>query len=561
MINFLRSILSIFRDRKLANLAAAQASVDKLRSEIKDIEEKGKIAANKAAAEVQKTLAEAKKTELEYHKTLTAIALGLASAIGAVGVIVYCLYYVGGFPAGLTTGDTMFFLFAAVAIGIAGLLYSGLGMLSFIPLHFRKTDITDETYTTIYCIVAGFIAAVCVSQIDCAISAISSYSAPFDFLKDSLVFMWAVIILMTIIPLVVMGVIGAKCVTLESQQSSENRQKNFWRLTLGMVPAAIYGAILIHVTQDITSLGAALAGGFCLTLAIQCLDKDPQSISGDSKPSKGYGFGVFFLCLAITIPYITAGAVGDKLFKNAVMDKLGVYKERAAVIVNSENLDTLKAASSALGIPLFACKSSPTQAVVTNVRVLWHGPGSTSVIDLSANVGTHSTKIQLKSEGVKLVSGDPIVCMELTEGMFFESNQSTPISDAIPAVQEAVGKLMALKKEDGSVVVSGHADPMIRRQGSNDQLALERACEVAGLIRKTGARSVWIRNFGSRSPIKECSADDLSQVALRECNAVNRRVEVRLINTAVEPMGAFDSETVCKDKKGRQDLERKLKKA
>jgi len=517
------------RDRK--NFNYIRIATDKLRAEIIEVNERTRTSTEKLTAETQKILAEAKKNNLENHKLALSLLLGVASAVGAGAVIIYCLCYVGGFPSGLTVGDTMFFLFAAVALGIAGLLYSGFGMLVFLPFIFRNKRRKKRH--------DGAIAGICL---------FSGVFIPFlvtAIVHSSVTLTESVFVFIIALPTLLF--IYIKNYVPEGR----NRFLATFMRTLcyvaALLPFAFYGTYLLTITNySPEALAAALLGGATLTIAISLLDtppKSPRLNTVNNNFAIGYRGVLPLLFFAIATPFLFSGPFGDQLFRKAVMERLGVYKERAAIVVSSENFETLQSAASVLGLPLLACRDSTNLAVVTNVQVLWHGPGNTSVVDLAkASSTSNSAKVQLKSEGVKLVSGDHFSCIELNEGMFFESNSSKLNSLALPAAKLILDDLTKSQQQGGTIIVSGHADPMARHLGTNEQLALDRACAVAKIISKKD--NIWIKNFGSRHPVKECAGGGAG-VSQRECNSANRRVEIRYMDHSSKPLGAVKLDKAC----------------
>ena len=111
---------------------------------------------------------------------------------------------------------------------------------------------------------------------------------------------------------------------------------------------------------------------------------------------------------------------------------------------------------------------------------------------------------------------------------------------------DAVGRWALHKMKDAQlerIRVVGHTDPMTPAAGStNRALSNDRAQAVVQALRESGmlkdffsldasslSGALHIEGDADRQPLKECAASS-SISERRECNAVNRRVELRLFS-------------------------------
>jgi hypothetical protein len=166
--------------------------------------------------------------------------------------------------------------------------------------------------------------------------------------------------------------------------------------------------------------------------------------------------------------------------------------------------------------------------------------------------------IELKSEAATLVRNAREWCVDVPEVAFFDSNSAILKAEECPGgAEEGDGcrtpemrlksllfshleRLRLGEQVIKEIAVIGHADPMPPLGTTNDSLASRRAGQIRSLLRKDaqvcdllmGAadcsrKAIRVETAGARKLIRICP-ENASKSSQRECNAVNRRVEIRM---------------------------------
>lgn len=184
---------------------------------------------------------------------------------------------------------------------------------------------------------------------------------------------------------------------------------------------------------------------------------------------------------------------------------------------------------------------------MTGLTVWWHGIGSRSHVQLAG--GGSSSKgeaaggrVDLTTDGAKLIRDYDTRCLEVPDAAFFESGSKSFVigsgSEELMTGIEAAIRSAPEGRSLSRIDVEGHADPMPVPKSTNELLALERAQQVAEklktfpvLLAFFGAHpkgeALRVSSAGARRPVQMCKAEG-TQAMQRQCNAMNRRVEIRL---------------------------------
>jgi outer membrane protein OmpA-like peptidoglycan-associated protein len=212
--------------------------------------------------------------------------------------------------------------------------------------------------------------------------------------------------------------------------------------------------------------------------------------------------------------------------------------------VNAANFATIESAANTNGMFLYACKENGDTYAVSGVRVLWHGIGQRSYVELHSPVRlpyilTPAVQVELDSAGIKKSkAASAATCAELKRGVYFDSNSPKLAPSqweiTLPFIENFFA---AAKRPNSQVVVVGYADPMQASSKSNFKLAQARACDIANkLIDKKLAtkQTSWVDVRLDSDVASKCK-DLKDSGQQRACFETDRRVEVQL----VQPSGRF----------------------
>lgn len=489
-----------------------------------------KAVLDKERALAAKAQAEERATRLEsIRKTAAAFGFGY----GLLVVFCYCFVDLKFFPSGMSTGDVLFFLFAALGLGLMSLFCVGLGFSLYLPAAFYESCRRANAGGTAGPGPAGplppgdwlFFA----SPVPVALLA---YIAPpfFRLNLDGQAVRVAVLFAVTC----------ALLFTLVHWSIKRNRANGG---SIGWFDASAYAIAYLLLAPLVCNflfnsgppgrylLLAIGCAGFAAALGIALLDAPPRPPSAPEAPDKRTQrlMTARILFMLALVPALVVPAV-----RLAVFAQLGVRSMDTAVSLDKANLALVQAAADAAGITLSACRGEDGAAIVAPVGVLWHATGARSLVQLKDGVD-----LEVASAGLKLLRGTVERCVDIKEGLLFGSASSTFRSkdkdpqavveeELLPQLRE-IGEKWRIK----SVKVIGHADPMPLNGEDNDTLALARAENIKQILKNStalGLSSAALEpkatSAGSRYPVKQCDTRE-AVLYQRECNKINRRVEVR----------------------------------
>lgn len=473
----------------------------------------------KERALTAKAIAETHAIRLEsFRKNVAALAF----AYGLLVVFCYCFFDIKFFPSGLSTGDVLFFLFAALGLGLMSLFCTALGMSAFLPASFYddclpKSGAAKEDENFGHALWFFSPIAVIVAVI---LALWNLWSIP-----------GAALALCTLF-----GIIWVKGFRLSKSRGREIGWTDVLPYAVGyliMAPLIFYFILALGKSGWLIAaifLVAGMAGAMGLTL----LDGQVLATPSDAAAREKQGVKLMVAQVMFAISLIPALVIQD--LRVAVFMQLGVRTVDTGINLNKANLEILQSAADTAGISLSVCRGEGGQATVAPIDVLWHASGVRSLVHLG---GEQGVDVELDTSGLKLVRGKIERCLEIKENLLFGSGKTAFVTDR-KEVQLRLNKEMApllseIKKawQIKSVTVIGHADPMPLPDDGNERLAKGRAAIVKGLLignpeflKAVSAQQIEPVSDGDRRPIKQCDTKE-SVAYQRSCNAVNRRVEIR----------------------------------
>lgn len=541
------------------------------------------MAANAKADESQVS---ARKARLE---TLRLVGISLLAAYGLSAVFAY-LFSINFYPGGLTAGDTIFFCFVALSLGFAGLIASGAGVLGVLPFLRPKRRAKVKQRSDWIARMRSrlshrsLIAKPAAKRSACNKRWLELY---LNILVGWRMLPWArrrrTFLLIGAMPYFCAALLWVNYELAENDKASWLYRLSsdqwvillciwyglFWfsswaLLARGWIAkkadavfvsfacAAAHMGFLLALTSDTARWGivGCVMGGFALALGISLLDPSRRKKFG--RKSDGGGrttAGVLLVVAAIVVPaffFVMAPAKGlQNGLARFVFGSLGVRVEGAMLILGDAEAAKIRLSSETQGISAVLCKGEGGQYTLSDVSLLWHGVGTQTLLQWPASQETlgakaHQLRMVLPAAAITVVRGAQERCFDVAGAPTFVTGKALFTDDqARKAVLARVGAAFSEAKDQGfkvsAITIVGHADPMPLPTG-NTELARERAAAVASLIKADGdlgaqltsqQTEVLVTSMGSRVGVRDCPATGSIQ-AQRECNEVNRRVEIRL---------------------------------
>ncbi|WP_144410282.1 hypothetical protein [Chromobacterium vaccinii] len=575
--------------------------------------EKNRAEKEKAENESKKALEEKSKATAEKISSYSKLTIGLASAYGFILLLIYCYTQAKFLPSGLSIGDSVLLLFFSIAFGFIIFVTACMGAytlypivdyirLKYIPAIAKKKEKdsqenektnTKKSYWDIdwgnvkdyaldlFLIFFPFIlTSVTVSYI----LPVSNWASELPFVKDYTF----LTILIFLIPFTLTKILWA-CFALPWYYEKHN-----------LTPQPLSWLILYALWFIVESICAAAGNrggnlsiyiqlsGFTLALLQSIITSEYSKKKDEIKyPNARIGI-VFCIAMLLLLPLIKWSDLGSLMFNSTVVKPLGLYQDRASMWVSKKNLQRLENAAKLQDIPLSICRNPEGSAVVTDLKIWWHGIGSRSYVQLlgfsdriennSDEESTNKTnasapnesikkdknpydaypRVELDSNEASLIASQNVRCTEISDALVFPSNKTIP--DNEPSVKDQLAKQIRpfIETNTGEVgtsflskiTVIGHADPMPIQKASNEELGRERATHALSMLctdnlyKDIQNANIEIKTMGARSPLKDCSAIKDKDLA-KECNAVNRRVDLQFSYSLKSPKKDYTLECFC----------------
>lgn len=329
------------------------------------------LALRRSRAEVAKLKGESRKLELEQSKlrvettksTLETARLAAVLAVVLYGVLAlfcYCFFVAHFFPSGVSTGDTLLFAFIALALGVLGFMFSGLGMMVYLPWMLPGSKAGESklsawarrfspSWWAASALYGGVSILMAVLLRDSSVSAGQRWLGP---LAERLPW-WSFYVVWA------PQIVGAWVLTVG---------RGFdWLLSipLALAPsmAALGCAIIAARPRGEIFVLACLVGGLVAVLLLAAVD----SPNGAKAPATGsekepviartpLGLLAILGAAALLAPVAIVAAHDSKSneigISSIVFGQLGIYAQDAAMHVSAENLETLRSAASLADLPL-----------------------------------------------------------------------------------------------------------------------------------------------------------------------------------------------------------------
>lgn len=519
------------------------------------------------ALDQEKQIAEIKNLRADRFKTMSNLFAGFSSAFGLIVVFVYCFFVIGFFPSGLSVGDTLLFIFVMLAFSCVGALLVVMGCFLFIPWSTQKVLPTGSLKSMWLLFGLSFLSLV----IAVFFYQWFKYSENADGATPDLIFF------------VLTGGVFVSSYWIIAEELTEESSTAFLCIFPWLISTAALGYIAVQigfgnaktVFENFYLPSIILFSGIFLSLGISnfsiVIPLVPPALPGPATANLGEHErgGYSFIAIGVLFAYIPL-LVAPHSF-NYVMSGFGLRSD-AVLVVNKANFSTMQAVADAKGVLLHGCKFDSDSYSISNVRVLWHGIGLRSYIELKGEykkeeakqskdkpeegkkkkVDENNIKIELDSAGVRVARGGQVkMCGELKNGIYFDSGEDALKENQLKVARPLIKEFMRTENEEREkkIIIIGFADPMPREKDGNFVLAHKRACTVFHqlvddeLIKEKDAL-IDVRldrdNMVGCGEIKEA-------VKQRACFEQGRRVELQIVEGAgaVARAGTADALAAC----------------
>lgn len=158
-----------------------------------------------------------------------------------------------------------------------------------------------------------------------------------------------------------------------------------------------------------------------------------------------YTFGTIFVTFLLSLSCWQN--FSGEVFVNTTVAPLGIYNQRTVLWLSKDNVNLLTNAANVEDKPISICRNDDGSAVVSDMRVWWHGIGSRSYVQIlpffSEITEGNSQKnnasspvlfqdyvdnrVELESAGVRMITlakGSSVRCAEMSDNLVFDSNSS-----------------------------------------------------------------------------------------------------------------------------------------
>ncbi|MCA7955561.1 OmpA family protein [Burkholderia seminalis] len=464
------------------------------------------------------------KNQWEAYNTVASLFYKASAAIGAIVVFSY-LFEIGFFPAGLTAAEVIFFVFVAMGFGLVYVMLLGCGAVSAIWLANLIVWFRNSLRLRRRRGMTGW----------------RSWSIPKRW-----------------------RIAWVHQVRFRSTRLARRKVHPLHPQLRG-VGYTILSVLLclflvsLALTTTASSVQRLMAGIFvCGFIALMFSNGEARTFK--NRPTKvSYWTSTWFrLLLAVVMPLamlIPLRAAMDLV--HVVFQQLGIRMMNVSVEVPATDLESVQRISDALNRPLLDCHRSGKEGrlLIHHVNILWTGVGNTTYLSWVVNNPVRhgwfepepkplqEAMLRLDTNSIHIIEAKPPLnpCFDLSNDMLFR----TAKYDLTPEADTTLKSLVSLIRADGSVariVVRGHSDArrvrgqMEREVGDNQRLSERRAEAVAAELKKLlnlPGLDITAEGAGSREPKINCPVGAATTpYEAQQCNAPNRRVEIRITYAA-----------------------------
>ncbi|WP_171985009.1 OmpA family protein [Janthinobacterium sp. LM6] len=232
---------------------------------------------------------------------------------------------------------------------------------------------------------------------------------------------------------------------------------------------------------------------------------------------------------------------------------LGVRIPDVSIEVPESELGEIERVSEVVGRPILDCRrSAGGRLLVHHADVLWTGVGGVSLVSFSVRTKPEAgifnpepailrvATLRLDAATMRIIKSRPALnpCFDLSNDLLFKTGSEQLLPTAQPRLQALASAILA-SGTPSDILVRGHSDARpftgsIAGKGvDNQRLSELRAEAIVNVLRTTleGKNLTFTsEGAGAREPRVKCPVEaSTTSYETEQCNALNRRVEVRVM--------------------------------
>ena len=232
---------------------------------------------------------------------------------------------------------------------------------------------------------------------------------------------------------------------------------------------------------------------------------------------------------------------------------LGVRIPDVSIEVPESELGEIERVTEVVGRPILDCRRvAGGRLLVHHADVLWTGVGGVSLVSFSVRTqqetGIFSPEptilkvatLRLDAATMRIIKSRPALnpCFDLSNDLLFKTGSDQLLPTAQPRLQALASAILA-SGTPSDILVRGHSDARpfagsIAGKGvDNQRLSELRAEAIVNVLRTTLAGknlTLTAEGAGAREPRVKCPVEaTTTSYETEQCNALNRRVEVRVM--------------------------------
>lgn len=495
----------------------------------------------------------------------------VAILYGGVWIFHYCYVGIGYTPVGLSVGDGVYWLFLSAAIGTTALVLALTGAFSLWP-YAGVLNLSRALTPSSMMVFGGpwrhvvahhwrafwlrpidkptfkFAAALVCLLFSLAVLALVAWYRFVDshLLGDELLkyTLWA----------------GCAAYFVFAMLSHWWGRKADAGISFGLASMATTGYVALVLAISHAAGGfvvSVLVGGICMMLLVHMVKQPLEEVPYWRLMVWVFAFIIFLgpLYLSPAFPNQGTDRRGHNFMSQQVFRQLGLSHVDVSVVLKGDAARMVEKLIEQEALSAMTCKLEGDALQVSGIDVPWNGLGTKTLLSFPApmtkaandkgeGITTSPTRLAVDSDQVFVLSEARTRCADLPTAVYFPSGKAvTSNREAIDKLRQELTDMQALAGRDAAwkvdkFIVEAHADPMPlgRSSNGNDDLARARTEHVLhetafkAILGPDGPQpSVDIHVEGSRHPEKGSCGMRGEPAALAECEAVNRRVQVRVL--------------------------------
>lgn len=260
----------------------------------------------------------------------------------------------------------------------------------------------------------------------------------------------------------------------------------------------------------------------------------------DQHASEYARFRIAMVIVALFLTPTMAVTALEKIL-GGTFNLIGIQQNGVSLALNDDNRAIVQSISKELDLPDNSCTGSDSKHTITHhYNVLWHGLGERSLVQmLAVQNGTWRpvATMELDRAGVKVIrtrnTDTFTICRTLSSDTFFELYSDQLNEKGKQQVMFLIDELEKLKSADlivTAAAISGYTDslPVKRHGDSNFALSSRRAENVYHALKGALPDTLHVTPTGQGPQRPKSTCPGLKGTELRDCMAVDRRVEIQL---------------------------------